>query len=905
MSLKRVEVISTVVRREQSGQRVPTGNNIFIQGIADMDALVEELGEEFLSKKKEDEAKERIRFQRGIAVNGKEVDDVVGSEDEVDEATDKMLITLLKALNMFLRKDKDDRTKGTVASDRGFEVGNFEQGEFGSGGILKMDEEGNSYLEVDKALFRKVAYFVEVVIKKLSHVGGSLVLSPASMKCSKVEEFTDYYRCFFENEHEGRTINQEFVVGDQARSQTFNIKGGVSQNVGNRYYWRLVVGTGDDYIDLSKADCDSGSGIPQMGDEIVLCGNRDNPSRQNALILSSYGEGTPSLVMYKGIKSYSLADATTTTKLSPEENKLTGIVRIEAGSTGTSNLEDFPEEVFKTVHIGAVNLLLNSGFTGDYRSEELTGASALNSGTELFSKGLKHWTGSATVNDDGAAVSGKSVTVGSLSQTVEVIKGESYVVSFKGKGASVRVILGGESVEKTLSSAYEVYYFKFVSDGIGTFSVSGDATICDLQLERGTIATDWKPSPYDNDKTLAEFQSLKYLQDAIVDGDTTILGGLILSSIIKLGNYKDGVMQKVNAGISGIYNDSDDVAFWGGGTLEQAIRTIIKFKENPRYRPTEADWADLANFAVSHGGDVFLRGYVYALGGFFRGAVEIAGGKIMLNDDGSGHFANGGVRWDKNGVLFRRQTDVVVWSADLFNYASGAYFDISTMFVSDAPTITIPEPPSEGYRVCIALKRYLGTGSCRILGVFRVHDVSEGDYFFANTLEIYRWSAEEYWLTYSAEGYWSVETDTYSIEEGVVVLGMNGRTSVGGSVIDKESVSTSRLIAAESVTVSGESESSITTFGGIWAVGGGQFGGSVSVGDGLDVTGISVFDDVVAMDIAAVGNIESYGEVKASAFKTGDLVGKTEDVTIKATDGTHVLKFVNGLFIEDKFTANS
>jgi len=514
--------------------------------------------------------------------------------------------------SLYLRKDKDDRSVGTIASDKGFEIGKFQQGELGSGGILKMDEEGNSYLEVDKALFRKIAYFVEVMIKKLSHIGGTLILTPASMKCSKVEEFTDYYRCYFENEHEGRTINQEFVVGDQARSQTFNIKEGLSQNVSNQYYWRLVVGTGANYIDLSKTDCDSGSGVPLTGDEMVLCGNRDNPSRQNALILSSYGEGTPSLIMYKGIKSYSLADAKTTTKLSPEENELTGIVNIEAGSTGASNLEDFPEEVFKAVHIGAVNLLRNSGFTGDYKSEELNSAYSLQNGSELFSRGLKHWTGSTAISDDANAVSGKCAVVGSLSQAVELIKGESYVVSFRGKGASVKVMLGGASEESVLSASYEKYSFKFVSDGVCTFSISGDATICDLQLERGTIATDWKPSPYDNDKTLAEFQALKYLQDAIVEGDTTILGGLILSSIIKLGNFKDGKMQKVNAGVSGIYNDDDDVAFWGGGTLEQAIKTVMKFKENPLYRPTDLEWQSLANFVVTHGGDLFLRGYIHA-----------------------------------------------------------------------------------------------------------------------------------------------------------------------------------------------------------------------------------------------------------------------------------------------------
>lgn len=231
---------------------------------------------------------------------------------------------LKQGLKYFLRKDVNDRSRGLVASDKGFEVGRYKEGELGSGGIFKLDKDGNSYLEVDKALFRKIAYFIEIMIKKLSHVGGSIILSPASMKCSKVEEYETYYRCYFENEKDGKTINQEFVVGDQARSQEFNIKEGLSQNVSNQYYWRLVVGVGSNYIDLSKADCDSGSGIPLSGDDIVQLGNRNNPERQNAIILSSYGEGTPSFRQYKKIHSYSMSDAELVTEFSPENNLITG-----------------------------------------------------------------------------------------------------------------------------------------------------------------------------------------------------------------------------------------------------------------------------------------------------------------------------------------------------------------------------------------------------------------------------------------------------------------------------------------------------------------------------------------------------------------------------------------------------
>ena len=281
-----------------------------------------------LSIKRNDKEKPIVDLKRSID-SDEEVpvsDEVIPSVKYLHSVTDER----------FLRKDKDDRSVGTISSDKGFEVGDYLPGELGIGGIFKIDENGDSYLEVDKALFRKIAYFVEIMIKKLSHVGGSIILSPASMKCSKVEEHGTYYRCYFENEKEGKTINQEFVVGDQARSQTFNIKEGLSQNVSNQYYWRLVVGVGKNYIDLSKADCDSGSGVPMVGDDIVLLGNRNNPERQNAIILSSYGEGTPSFRQYKKIHTYSMSDAELVTEFSPESNLITGKFISESGK----NLEE-------------------------------------------------------------------------------------------------------------------------------------------------------------------------------------------------------------------------------------------------------------------------------------------------------------------------------------------------------------------------------------------------------------------------------------------------------------------------------------------------------------------------------------------------------------------------------------
>lgn len=242
-----------------------------------------EISQKALSRLGDDAAAGIITFIKGLLV-GKKKQGITTSDSGVVTA----LLDELK--NVF-----------TIVSP------DFVSGDLGSGFTLKYDQEsGRSYLEVDELLVRKLAYFVELVIKQLRHVSGEIILTPASMKCIKVEEMNGAYRCFFEQDDGGRSLKQEFVVGDQARAQTFNIKEGTSHNVSNKYYWRLVTAVGDDYIDLSKTDCDAQSGKPEAGDDIVQLGNRDNAARQNAIILSTVGDDAPSFKQYKGIDSYSL-----------------------------------------------------------------------------------------------------------------------------------------------------------------------------------------------------------------------------------------------------------------------------------------------------------------------------------------------------------------------------------------------------------------------------------------------------------------------------------------------------------------------------------------------------------------------------------------------------------------------
>lgn len=213
-------------------------------------------------------------------------------------------------LAYFLRKDMNDRTRGKLSSDVGFEVGRYVSG--ASGATMFLDKQtGKTTAEMDKLYVRVKAYFETLEIVNVNSVGGKQIISPAgSMKCVKVENDStkNYYRCYVLSEQDGEKIENRFHVGDQVYSQMFNAKPGVSNKVSNHYWWRLCVGVGEDYIDLSKTDCDSDSDIPAVSDIMCQRGNRDDVDRQNFIEISSVDAYSPNITLFQGVNSYSLVD---------------------------------------------------------------------------------------------------------------------------------------------------------------------------------------------------------------------------------------------------------------------------------------------------------------------------------------------------------------------------------------------------------------------------------------------------------------------------------------------------------------------------------------------------------------------------------------------------------------------
>ena len=253
---------------------------------------------------------------------------VIGLNDYTP-ASDSNVYSARRSRMEFMNRLTDDTAKGTITWDKiqkflgGLLVGNFNSE---NGGSWTPDAEGRSHLITDYLEVRMKAIFEELVIKKTSTIGGKEIISPAGgVVAHKVEEVTvtynnvsqKAYRCYFLAEQDGDEVDNDFAIGDQVRSESFNVRKGTYHKVGNHFYWRLAIGRNEDpvelegkkyhYIDLSDTDCATASDVPAKGDVLSQCGNRTDVDRQNCLIFSAVDTYSPSIGLYHGINSYSFA----------------------------------------------------------------------------------------------------------------------------------------------------------------------------------------------------------------------------------------------------------------------------------------------------------------------------------------------------------------------------------------------------------------------------------------------------------------------------------------------------------------------------------------------------------------------------------------------------------------------
>ena len=213
----------------------------------------------------------------------------------------------------YLSKIDDDTAQGIITFLKAILIGDFSPGLLGSGGAIR-NINGTTVAEFDQLLIRQRAEFFSALIHQAKHIGGELVQSAAEMICIKVEETTDFYRCYFDAD-DGKVVNL-FENTDFARHQVFT---GSKQ----KFYWRKVVAVGPDYIELSKTNAAINSDIPEVGDYIYQLGS-ENTERQGAIILSTVGPDAPSIKQYVNINTYALSSENEYTVFSRMGNKIQG-----------------------------------------------------------------------------------------------------------------------------------------------------------------------------------------------------------------------------------------------------------------------------------------------------------------------------------------------------------------------------------------------------------------------------------------------------------------------------------------------------------------------------------------------------------------------------------------------------
>ena len=192
-----------------------------------------------------------------------------------------------------------------VQTHQGYAVGNYEKG---TRGAVLADINGDTYLEVDNAYFRKKAVFESLEVMKTMYSYGNRIAGKGGVKVTRVEEQVNAYRCYFLHEQDGLKIENPFVLNDQAFVKEANVKEGTTEHTANHFLWRAVVAVGENYVDLSKSVCASGSDKPLPGDALCQLGYRgtDKPDRQCAIMERTVGEDVPAYVMLQGINDFTL-----------------------------------------------------------------------------------------------------------------------------------------------------------------------------------------------------------------------------------------------------------------------------------------------------------------------------------------------------------------------------------------------------------------------------------------------------------------------------------------------------------------------------------------------------------------------------------------------------------------------
>lgn len=513
---------------------------------------------------------------------------------------------------------KDLLVKKNIISEKSVisnQFGNdsFTSGQFGSGFRAWIESNGQSYAEIDNLLVRREMLVNVLSIAEIKSVGGQILLSLANMYCKTVTDKGSTWKCAFDNDN-GKIPNQ-FALNDQVICRKFT-----GEKV--KYYWALVTAVGDNYIEISKTDKD-GLGIPSVEDEIIQFGNRTNPNRQSAIMLSAYGSDAPSIKQYAGVNSYDLTGKEVTV-ISPQGNKFTGSFTISTNGTSTPVYKDrgtfqngktyylndrvsylgsywvcivestitTPSETsvawrkdtagqididnaVSNIQVGASNIVDNSSFKWGTAPWLRDSSHSISVDSKETFEGVNSLKCIATSG-------GNDVGTDTRFYYFRNKENGSYAFSFYAKSdvkRKFRVRVGSaiSSNIKEFELTTEWQYYEFTRDNvIDTFVVwlkeSGTMWFAKPMIVKGNKPTQWSPSTSDINKEIEEAKNIGY--DAQASAENAQQDVSDLNNYVD-GAFKDGVIDNAEAKAIEKYLNSINE------TMVQVEATYSKLFSNP------------------------------------------------------------------------------------------------------------------------------------------------------------------------------------------------------------------------------------------------------------------------------------------------------------------------------------
>ena len=211
--------------------------------VSQIEAIIRAYGPElFLSRIASDVAKGYITFERGLKSNGDvsvEQDATVGGDLNV-----KGNATMTDVVVDRVHDAKSTPAERVIVGAQGFD--------------LYMGEDGKSHLYIDYLTARTKFFAASAEVRKVSYSGGTTLFSNAGSTIMKVVDVLNdskaviAYKCYaLADDGTTKTMNW-WHPGMMALCQTFNVKAGDTANLANRYYWRLVVGVGQEKLNDGK-----------------------------------------------------------------------------------------------------------------------------------------------------------------------------------------------------------------------------------------------------------------------------------------------------------------------------------------------------------------------------------------------------------------------------------------------------------------------------------------------------------------------------------------------------------------------------------------------------------------------------------------------------------------------------